>query len=192
MISLSCQELQGSSGQSFHFTAWETEAKVMETFISSCLDQLGQDNGSSKVSPSPSSDQNGLSAHIHIQGKAKPLLGLWNLWTSLLEHFFLLLFKANVPPFGLVRWVPVKTLCCKQKKLPLALLITSPLQKRKIKQTREHQKRASVTHKVLRIDCGLEDLVKGRSTYHSRFRSCKKRSGGQNLSLQCLKSLCCK
>lgn len=67
-----------------------------------------------------------------------------------------------------------------------------PLQKRKISQTREHQKRASVTHKVLRMGCGLEDLVKGRSTYHSRFRSCRKRSGGQNPRLQCLISLCCK
>lgn len=72
MISLSCQELQGSSGQSFHFTAWETEAKVMEKFISSCLGQLGQDNGSPEVSPSPS-DQNGLSAHTHIQGKKQNL-----------------------------------------------------------------------------------------------------------------------
>lgn len=70
----------------------------MKKFIGSCLGHLGQGNGFPQVFPPPSSDQKCLAASTHTQGKAKPLLGLWNLWTTFLEHFFLLLFKAVVPP----------------------------------------------------------------------------------------------
>lgn len=66
----------------------------MKEFIS-CLDHLGQNNRSSKVNPPPSSGQNSLYAGTHTQEKAEPLLGLGDLWPGLLEHFFLLLFKAS-------------------------------------------------------------------------------------------------
>lgn len=69
----------------------------MKKFIGSCLGHLGQGNGFPQVFPPPSSDQKCLAASTHTQGKAKPLLE-WNLWTTFLEHFFLLLFKAVVPP----------------------------------------------------------------------------------------------
>ena len=69
---------------------------------------------------------------------------------------------------GLIHRVPVKSLGCKQKKLPLALLISTPFLDRqtnkKIPKKKKKKKRTSITYKALRVDCRMEGLVKRRNT----------------------------
>ena len=76
-------------------------------------------------------------------------------------------FQGRCTLFGLVHRVPVKTLGCKQKELPLSILIPIPFPDRQTdkkipKKKKKERKKTSITYMALRVDCGLEALVKRR------------------------------
>lgn len=172
---LSCKELQESLDQFFHYIAGKTEAKVTKKFISSSTGHLGQNTELSKIGTPTTFDQNGLSARTHTQGKAKCFLSLWDYVVYglvLLQHFFLLFFKANVPHLILVHCIPVKTLGCKPNKIASCSLKT------KQNKTKNEEEEESVRRF---LDCRLEDLARGRDRYcQSRYRS-KNRTPGNFL-----------
>lgn len=79
-------------------------------------------------------------------------------------------FQGRCALFGiywyLIHRVPIKSLGCKQKKLPLALLISTPFPDRQTNKKipkKKEKKRTSITYKALRVDCRLEGLVKRRN-----------------------------
>lgn len=90
----------------------------------------------------------------------------------LLQHFFLLFFKANVPHLILVHCIPVKTLGCKPKRIASCSLKT------KQNKTKNEEEEESVRRF---LDCRLEDLARGRDRYcQNRCRS-KNRTPGNFL-----------
>ena len=95
------------------------------------------------------------------------LFSAYGIYAPVCQSTFSYYFSRQMCP-GLIHRVPVKSLGCKQKKLPLALLISTPFLDRqtnkKIPKKKKKKKRTSITYKALRVDCRMEGLVKRRNT----------------------------